>query len=378
MQICKFSLRIVGIWPDANYHKKHFHKYRSIGIFILVSLFINLSQTIKLFMIFNDIELFSEVLCKINLPVLVVLLMIAVFIRKHEDLTTLVMVMKEDWNTTEVEEEKLIMLKMAKSARKISLICTFLSQATFVSHTLSELLITINNRFQSPGNLTYRLYLVSYFPYDTNSSPKFELTWLTQCSSTFLATLTYSGVHSLFAVFVMHLCGQFNILRIRITSTINKLFHGISRGCVEIIEDSFNMLFLAEILACSIQFCLQGFQLVIMTRGNEKKLPFDSMIVMIFFLTYLLTFLFIYCYLAEQLRRQSAAIVFAAYKSQWYNLPSKEAKNLLLLMQRSGIPSTLTAGNFFTLSLQLFNKILKTSAGYFSMLLTITRENVND
>ncbi|XP_051164864.1 uncharacterized protein LOC127283812 [Leptopilina boulardi] len=396
MRICKLSLRIIGIWPEeCDHNKDYIDKYRAIGIFILVILFINVSQTLKLFMVLNEIALFSEVLCKINLPVLVVLLMIVIFIRKKEELKSLVVAISDDWNNKKTEEERLIMWNMARLARKISIFCTFLSQGTVVGHTLSEISILINDRFQSPsGNFTYRSYLISYFPYDTKSSPIFELTWLSQFLATFLSTITYSGVHSFFAVLVMHLCGQFNILKIQITATINKITHErrindfqkiyrqiIQRHqflnrCVDITEDSFNVLFLAEIFACCIQFCLQGFQLVIMTRGNDEKLPIDSMIVMIMFLIYLLTFLFIYCYLAEQLRRQSAEIAYAAYSSKWYDLSSKEANNLLLLMQRGGIPSTLTAGKFCTLSLQLFNRILKTSAGYFSMLLTITRDNV--
>ena len=50
-------------------------------------------------------------------------------------------------------------------------------------------------------------------------------------------------------------------------------------------------------------------------------------------------------------------MVYASYNCEWYKLQSKEANNLLLLMQRAMIPATLTAGKFCTLSLQLFNKV---------------------
>ncbi|XP_033231957.1 odorant receptor 22c-like [Belonocnema kinseyi] len=304
----------------------------------------------------------------------------------------LVALISEDWRNSKTEKERIIMLNMARTARKISLICVFLSQGTVIFHTAGEMYFTITDRFNEYANQTRRTYIISHFPYDTKNSPNFELTWFSQFLATILATITYAGVHGFFAVLVMHLCAQFAILRYRLIDAIHKIVtktekkefrdeyaaiirrHQLLNRCVEIIEDAFNMLFLAEILTCSIQFCLQGYQLSIMTGNHEEPLPIVLLIVMVTFLMYMLVLFYIYCYVAEELRYQSTEIVFAAYSCEWYELPSKEANNLLLLMQRAKTPSTLTAGKFCNLSLQLFNKILKTSAGYLSVLLTMTNK----
>ncbi|XP_033231959.1 uncharacterized protein LOC117182950 [Belonocnema kinseyi] len=61
----------------------------------------------------------------------------------------------------------------------------------------------------------------------------------------------------------------------------------------------------------------------------------------------------------------------AVYNSDWYYLPPRGIKNLLLIIQNSRKPVKITAGKIWVLDLQLFAQILKTSVGYLSVILTI-------
>ena len=140
-------------------------------------------------------------------------------------LKPLVALIEDDWKSSKTEEERIIMLSMAKKARKMSIICVILSQGTFIFHTFGEIYFIFTARFSELANETRRLYVISYFPYDTSSSPNFELTWLSQCLATFFGTITYSGVHGFFAVLVMHICGQFAILKLQLIYIIHQIVH---------------------------------------------------------------------------------------------------------------------------------------------------------
>lgn len=67
----------------------------------------------------------------------------------------------------------------------------------------------VNNK----GNAERTLYMISYFPYDTQVSPNYEITWLAQCFSNIFAAGAFSAVDAFFAVLVLHLCCQLSILR---------------------------------------------------------------------------------------------------------------------------------------------------------------------
>lgn len=121
----------------------------------------------------------------------------------------------------------MIMLKMSNSARKLSLICLILSQGTFQFHTAGEIYYNIIDaklsNFNNSGNSARRLFIVSHFPYETTFTPIFEMTWLMQCLTTFLATVTYAGVHGFFGILIIHLCGQFAVLKLRLINVIEEI-----------------------------------------------------------------------------------------------------------------------------------------------------------
>ncbi|XP_032685236.1 odorant receptor 13a-like [Odontomachus brunneus] len=192
---------------------------------------------------------------------------------------------------------------------------------------------------------------------------------------------------------VLHVCGQFQNLRGRLKNLVddsggvkttedfrNELTQIVKRHehlnwFAKRIEDSFNMLFLFQILSCTIQLCFQGFHVfnILINDDNGDESPTFQLIFLVIFITFILVHLYIYCYVGEMLLMQSTEISFSAYESNWYNVPGKEARSLLFIMSRSTVPLSLTAGKLGVFSLQLFSKIVKTSLGYLSVLLTVTK-----
>ncbi|XP_070168809.1 uncharacterized protein [Polyergus mexicanus] len=65
---------------------------------------------------------------------------------------------------------------------------------------------------------------------------------------------------------------------------------------------------------------------------------------------------------------KSARLRDTFYNSSWYNNPPSHTKLLSICITRSEKPLMLTAGKFYTLSLNTFTNIVKTSMAYLSIL----------
>ncbi|KAL6445333.1 hypothetical protein ACFW04_002268 [Cataglyphis niger] len=77
----------------------------------------------------------------------------------------------------------------------------------------------------------------------------------------------------------------------------------------------------------------------------------------------------VYCVVGEILIEKCEGICYAAYEYAWYTLKPNEARSLMLIMIRAERPLYITAGKIFPMTLSLFCSLIKTSAGYISVLL---------
>ncbi|XP_029672547.1 odorant receptor 23a-like [Formica exsecta] len=83
----------------------------------------------------------------------------------------------------------------------------------------------------------------------------------------------------------------------------------------------------------------------------------------------------LYCAVGELLAAQCDQIHYAAYCNKWYTLDSKYARNLILLMAKTDRPFYLNVGKVFPLTMATFCNLIKTSAGYISVLLTTRNQS---
>ncbi|KAM0734634.1 Odorant receptor 4 [Formica fusca] len=120
--------------------------------------------------------------------------------------------------------------------------------------------------------------------------------------------------------------------------------------------------------AATFQLCFQTFQVytIITDKLDVFKVAFLS-----FYVFTVLTNLYMYCYSAEKVLTESTSVAYSVYECKWYNIPAKDAKNLMIIAYGSLIPLKLTAGKFGYFSMELFGAMVKTAMGYLSMLLTI-------
>ncbi|XP_011500452.1 PREDICTED: odorant receptor 4-like [Ceratosolen solmsi marchali] len=316
-----------------------------------------------------------------NLPIAMVVLKMFEFRRHRKELVITLSLVIDAWNARKTKIETRNMREDAAVTRKILLICMTLG---FLSIE-GLLLMTIGQDIDIHAGHADRKFpmISSYFWYDINSSPVYEITWLLQYIATVLTTIAHTGVTGIFIGLVLHLRCQISNLRLRLEKldiydrnkmirkkiefivmkheNINKFAKGI--------ENIFNFMFLVEVFSCTVLLCMQFYVLVTLTTNDSKKYPIISTL-----LLYLLNVgahLFVCCYTTDKLRDEGLSISQSAYNYEWYNLSVSDAKLLIIVMQRAGKPLQISAGKLFPISMRLYSQIIITSVRYLSILIAL-------
>ncbi|XP_019700688.1 odorant receptor 13a-like [Harpegnathos saltator] len=383
----RLNLGLVGIWPDPLQgpgQSGGLSRCRFLIASFLMLGFICIPQSVNLFFIWGNAEMMTENLATANIPVTNAFMKAFTMWHHRKALKPLVDFFYQDWHASKTLYEKVVMLRSASVARKISIWCTVLTQTMVTLYIVLRISVIVRLQRNDPAR---PLIYTAYFPFDVSRSPIFELVCLGQILSAYSSTASYTGTVSFISMLVLHVCGQFLSLRERLKNiadgvkTVEEFRDELAQivkrhehlnWFAKTIEDSFNMVLLMQIFSCTVQLCFQGFQVFnIIINGRDESLTFQ-LIFLAMFVAFILIHLYVYCYIGEMLLVQSTEIGFSAYESNWFNVPGKEARNLLLIMHRSTMPLCLTAGKFGVFSLQMFSKIVRSSLGYLSVLLTVT------
>ncbi|KAL6266471.1 hypothetical protein P5V15_003320 [Pogonomyrmex californicus] len=225
------------------------------------------------------------------------------------------------------------------------------------------------------------LPLQTYYIYDKDKSPYFEFTFVAQIFLILMCFASYSGVDTLFGLLVFHLCGQMENLKEKLINM--EQFKNYNKGlafivkdhirlikCFDVIENTFTLLLLGLLIYFGTLFCLYGFLiLAILTEG--KKMSLMRFLYLISVAMNVCCHMCLFCAVGEILIAQCESIYRATYEHKWYKLKPKEMKNLLLIMIRTNKPLYITAGKIFPMTMSMFCNLIKTSAGYISVLLTM-------
>ncbi|XP_043503052.1 odorant receptor 13a-like [Polistes fuscatus] len=384
----RFNLSVLGVWPEPT---KTTFTWRLISAIIfwtsttVTFLFICAPQTADLILNSTSLDEAIENL-SINIPIVFAVIKQIVLRYHGKALRSLLVEILHDWTNSKMipDPERLTMLKNAKLSRRISLFCstlTYLMLTAFIS-----LQMYANMASASEVDLGGLLHPAT-FPYDTKKSPYFEITWMGQFMGTVLTAICYSCFDTFLAVFVLHLCGQLSVLRLNlkelsdvakrdITLFQSRLGFIVNRHeqlykFAIIVEDCFNLTLLGQTLISTAMFCLTGYRMITSMGSQEQELPIVGLIFFVIHVIYTMLHLYIYCYVGETLLVESTGIAFSAYDCEWYDLPPKKAMCLMIVICRARIAFQITAGKFSPFSLELFGAIMKTSAGYLSVLLAM-------
>ncbi|XP_017764085.1 PREDICTED: odorant receptor 13a-like [Eufriesea mexicana] len=383
----RFNLTLLGVWPEPRKMSRG-SRFLSSLIFwsttFVAFAFICAPQTANLILKSSNLDEIIENL-SINIPIAFALVKQIVLRYYKEALSLLLGQMLDDWSEPIGDQARRTMLKNARISRTISIVCstlTYLMLLAFIS-----LQIWSNTQNASQVDLAGLLHPAT-FPYDKGKSPNFEITWLGQFMSTVLTAICYSCFDMFLAVLVLHLCGQLTVLRMALEDLVNATkrtdysnFHQQLGFIVQrhnqlyrfaiVVEDCFNLTLLVQTIICTAMLCLTGYRMITSVDQKGEKLPIIGMIFFTTHVIYTMLHLFIYCYVGEMLLRQSTGIGQSVYDCNWYDLRPKQAVSLIIVMCRAKVSFQITAGKFSPFSLEFFNAVLKTSAGYLSVLLAM-------
>ncbi|XP_050587310.1 odorant receptor 13a-like isoform X2 [Bombus affinis] len=353
-------LKFIGIWPEERKWNRSSSYFILLPCIVMVC-FICAPQTINLPIIAGDSDLVIENLST-NITITISLMKTMAVWIKGKPLKSLLKCMANDWDTVTNNADREKMVTIARITKKITIRSILLANivvAAFLPARLSSMIYNDKELF-------YR----GYYPYNTTISPNFELTLIGQLMAALYTAITYTTVDTFVVLLIFHVCGQLSILRddlrkihsyddksveMKLQKIVQK--HVYINRFAETIEDSFNMMLLFQMLGCTTQLCSQTYQ-VLMSLGEEA---IEHMILQITFLLiyviYVMLQLLLYCYMGEKLTIESTEIANTAYNAEWYNLPPKNARWLVIIMCRArSSPLQITAGRFCCFTLVLYSQ----------------------
>ncbi|KAK2574928.1 hypothetical protein KPH14_002618 [Odynerus spinipes] len=187
------------------------------------------------------------------------------------------------------------------------------------------------------------------------------------------------GTDCLFNSSALQITSQFAVLRCKVTQVLrnsNNLRHDIKQlvlkhhqliRLAETLENDFNIYICQQMIAITFNLCISGYHALVSSNNGDTT----TFVMFVWYAIVLLATLLSYCYIGECLIEESMGFSESLYLSEWYELSPMNLKMIYICMIRGRIPLQLTSAKFFTLSLNTFTKILKTSMGYLSVLKTL-------
>ncbi|XP_017883369.2 uncharacterized protein LOC108626927 [Ceratina calcarata] len=228
------------------------------------------------------------------------------------------------------------------------------------------------NTTLEPYELPFRVHAFLSYQDDLNN---FLVMYFYQFPLMFIAMCHISSV-SLLLSLEMHVCSKFSILSYRIQTiptksgiNLNKKIKEFVNGHVQLIStansinSALEIFLLIELLQTSIRMAVLIYMMLINPNGDLVSAFTYGLYIAI-----VTAILYLYSFIGEHLSYESTKVSEAYYDTDWHNLSADNQKLLLLAMSSGRRTLHVTAGKFYTFSLNGFIDIVRTSFGYVSLL----------
>ncbi|XP_018376863.1 PREDICTED: uncharacterized protein LOC108770066 [Trachymyrmex cornetzi] len=282
----RVGFEMVGLWPKSNKcTEKSLSPDIWVGIIYILIIFIA-----NVPMIYAVIEVWGNMVLVIDnlhtlLPQLIASLKYVIMRRKQTVVLSIVNMMAEDWIAFKQDRERNVMIKRAQTARLITIIGYVFIVTAVLGVIISTCLgVPVAYVITNLTGVSKPLPLKSYNFYNTDKSPQFELIFFIQSFTTFLEGTIYTCVDSFLILIILHVCGQLENFRCRLTDLIScKNFNEVLNNIIEThlrlirfadnIENTYSVMMLGSIFYFGISFCLSGFLFTIVrfSEINSRK-----------------------------------------------------------------------------------------------------------
>ncbi|XP_014238329.1 odorant receptor 13a-like [Trichogramma pretiosum] len=396
----RWSLRLMGIWPGEK--QQYLRVPFMIGI-IFFCLF--LPQMYALALVMEHLPLVIDNLLT-SCAALTSCFKLLFFWQNRQVLDLVIESMRKDWlRGCKDQRTRKTMLKAASRARLITTLDYSVMASCYAGFVVAPLLgfdlRTSNNITDYPPG-GRKLLVQSYYPFDYSASPTFELAYFLQLVGSFFVGMAVSIPDDYFGALILHASAQFNVLAARIdglidevtttrdcrgpaavadrsdSSTINRRLgrlvdrHVHLYSMVLAIEKSFSLVLAGQIFCMSVMVCCLGFQILsVLNNMSDKPTPLQ-MVTLIGTLFTMMLHTLIDCLASEALASQSTEIFYRICNSRWYELPYKSMRCLVPMMLVSKTPRQIKTGKIINMSLATYCSIIKSTAGYISVLIAVS------
>ncbi|KAL0883468.1 hypothetical protein ABMA27_016840 [Loxostege sticticalis] len=227
----------------------------------------------------------------------------------------------------------------------------------------------------------------AWYPYDTTTSPGYEITSLHQVVAVCIGAAVNVSVDTVVTALLAQCCCRLKLL----SACLKMLGDGMLtnnqgmfkqdqevdikaniRSCIQqhqavleaadLLQEHFSSPILAQFTVSMVIICVTAYQLAFESSNTI------ALLAMACYFTCMTLQVFLYCYQGHELSVESGNVGAAVYESPWYKMSLPLRRDLLMLMMRSQRLAKLTAGGFTTLSLNAFMAIIKTSYTLFTVL----------
>ncbi|KAF3054320.1 Odorant receptor 334 [Nylanderia fulva] len=357
VKLNRLSLNLIGLWPTANKDaiKIFGPDIRVAFTFIVITFGTLIPLFCALVRVWGDLILMVDNF-RITLPMMMLSMKLVILRWKQTVLLSIINTMAEDWIASKVVAERDVMIRRARTAH-IFVIFGYLMMGIALITLI--ILPSFGIQMRHITNLTDRnkpLPMQTYYFYDTDRSPQFELTFLIQA-----ITVVQSAI-------ILHV-DRFTFGS-RDPSYLRPI--GELQAYAKNIESVFTLILFVLILQFAVVFCLSAFLLLtVLANKNTHKVNYSQLSYVAIVVVSLLIQTFCYCFGADLITEQCDAVYQTICDLEWYTLEARKARNLILLTLLAKQPFRLTAGKVFPLTVSTFCSLLKTSAGYISFLLAM-------
>ncbi|RLZ02275.1 Odorant receptor 25 [Cephus cinctus] len=367
-------LAMLGFWPEK---PRDIWFWINFGYFAYhmtmeyVDLFLFIGNLEHVIMNLTENMAFSQIFIR--------MLMMRVYNRQ---LGELIMEMRKDFqahNYRSVDEQKIFLSYNSKSKTFMKLLMAFVA-LTASSYYLKPILGNLGNdpieSESTNSTLTFELPYRFYLLYNVNDTHTYMITYLSHLPFVFVSGFGQSAADCLMVTLVFHVCGQLSVLTLRISS-INSDPSQCSQNIKDVvvthqrllrmgqtIDKAFSAILLGHLVGATSLVCVLGYQILTnFAHGQNADLAT--------FLTFaflVLLVLYAHCTVGESLVQESTRVYEAWYDCNWYNMPTENARLIILCMSRSQKPLCLTSGKFGIFCLSTLTDVLKTAMAYLSVL----------
>ncbi|XP_043488574.1 odorant receptor 22c-like [Polistes fuscatus] len=385
VNVSRSVLQLIGIWPHREKKRESIAKEMSMKLLRIIChsllCFILIPGLLNTFLKEKDPRRRLKAvgpMCNCSMAVL----KYTIFLCSGKKLEDCVIRLEQDWKHVVTLKDRRTMLEKARIGRSIAILCVAF---VFISGFSYRLIVPLTRgTVVNANNITIRpLAFACYFVFfDPQKSPAYEIVFTLQTIAGFVTYSVTSGACSLAALYVLHACGQLEILIRRLEElvedsktsivSLDEKLAALVRHHINVssflknIEEAMQHICLVEVVGCTLILCLLGYYIIMEWENNDS-------VAMLTYAILLLTFtfnIFIYCFIGDLLTDQATKVARTSCTLEWFHLPEKTARCLILIMAMSNRPIKITAGKFLDLSLNSFGSIVKTSVAYLNMLRT--------